>query len=131
VANALINTREAVTSAYKFGARFGGPVTGAAMAAVALAAQMANVKAIASQSFGGGGDSGGGSSSSGGGSSSTGAGSGGADAASSTSTQQSTAKTVTIALEGGDNSSYSKKQVRELIKQINDAVGDGARLRVA
>ena len=36
-----------------------------------------------------------------------------------------------IALQGNDNTQYSKKQVRDLIRQINEAVGDGARLAVA
>lgn len=55
IASALLDAREAVTGAYKVGARIGGPPVGAAFAAVAAAAQAANVAAIASTSFDGGG----------------------------------------------------------------------------
>lgn len=129
IANALLNTREAVTSAYKVGARFGGPPLGAAFAGVALAAQMANVRAIASQSFGGGGSADAG----GGGSASVGGGDGGGSAGASSSAAAPVAQggSVMIALQGNDNTQYSKKQVRDLIRQINEAVGDGARLAVA
>lgn len=38
---------------------------------------------------------------------------------------------VNINLEGGDAAVFSGKQVRSLIDQINEAVGDGARIRLA
>jgi hypothetical protein len=37
---------------------------------------------------------------------------------------------VNINLEGGDAAVFSGKQVRSLIDQINEAVGDGARIRL-
>lgn len=55
VANAMVNTYEGVTGAYTFGAKIGGPPLGAVFGAAALAAGLANVQAIASQKFGGGG----------------------------------------------------------------------------
>jgi tape measure domain-containing protein len=55
IANALINAKESVVSAYAFGSRTGGPILGAVFAAAAAAAQAANISSIASQQFGGGG----------------------------------------------------------------------------
>ncbi len=55
IANAVMNTSEAVTGAYKWGAQIGGPPLGAAMGALAFGAQIAQVNAIRSQSFGSGG----------------------------------------------------------------------------
>lgn len=54
-ANALIDTKAAVTGAYKWGASIGGPYAGAAAGALAFGAQMAQVSAIQSTTFGGGG----------------------------------------------------------------------------
>ena len=55
IAEALIEAKKSVVSAYNFGSKLGGPAVGAAFAGVAAVAQAANIKAIASQSFGGGG----------------------------------------------------------------------------
>jgi hypothetical protein len=55
IAEALIEAKKSVVSAYKFGSSIGGPAVGAAFAGVAAVAQAANIKAIASQSFNGGG----------------------------------------------------------------------------
>ena len=130
IANALLNAKESVVGSYKFGAAIGGPWLGATFGAIAAAAQAANVASIASQSFGGGsvGSAGGGSAGSVG---SSGAGTGAAGSNGTTNDKAKDSPTVTIALSGNDNTQYSKKQLRELIKQINDAVGDGARLKVA
>lgn len=54
MANAVVKGWEAVQSSYAFGASWGGPVAGAAMAAVAAAATAVNVMAIKNASFGGG-----------------------------------------------------------------------------
>jgi hypothetical protein len=51
IASAVVDMREAITGAYKVGARIGGPPLGAAFAATAGAAQAANIAAIASSSF--------------------------------------------------------------------------------
>lgn len=60
LANATISGVQAVQDSYKFGATWGGPAGGAAMAAIAVAATAANLAAINSTSFGGGGPSAGG-----------------------------------------------------------------------
>jgi hypothetical protein len=49
VAQATLNVPQAASNAFTVGAKLGGPVTGAAFAAVATAVQLANVSRIASQ----------------------------------------------------------------------------------
>ncbi len=120
LAEAAMNIPSAVSGAYTIGAQVGGPVLGAAFGATAFAAQVANLKAIQSATFGGGGSSGGGS-----------AGVGGA--ASAAQTQQAPApvqqRFVDINLYGSENAMFSKDSVRDLIKRINVEVKDGAVLR--
>ena len=58
VASATIDAWEAITGAYKVGARIGGPPLGAAFAAGAAAFQWPKIDAIMSTTFGGGGGSG-------------------------------------------------------------------------
>lgn len=55
ISGALLDMKEAITGAYKVGSKIGGPPLGAAYAAAAGAAQLANLNGIRSQSFGGGG----------------------------------------------------------------------------
>lgn len=55
IANAMIDAKASVVSAYKFGSGIGGPVLGAVFGGIAGAAQLANIASIKSQSFGGGG----------------------------------------------------------------------------
>jgi hypothetical protein len=55
LANAVIKGYESAVNAYAFGSRIGGPPVGAAMAALSIAATGAQINAIRSQSFGGGG----------------------------------------------------------------------------
>src|SRR5882672_2147111 len=55
LAQAAIDLPATAISAFKFGTAAGGPVVGAAMAAVAVAAQLAQIQAIRSTSFEGGG----------------------------------------------------------------------------
>lgn len=124
IARALIEARESVVSAYKFGTRLGGPALGAAFAGVAAAAQAANIAAIASTSFGNGGAV----SASGGAAGSTGASDPRDDLGRPLS--NSAPKQVIINLQGNDDTLFSKNTVRQLIEQINDAVGDGSRLVV-
>lgn len=57
LSNALLNIPEAASNAYTWGSRIGGPPFGAAMASLAVAAQVAQADAIKSQEFGGGGGS--------------------------------------------------------------------------
>lgn len=54
LANAVVKGIEAVQGAYAWGSTIGGPYVGAAMAAIAFAAQAINVAAIANSQFGGG-----------------------------------------------------------------------------
>ena len=60
LAEATINVPSTVMKAYEFGTGIGGPIVGAAMGAAALAAQLSQLKAIQSASFGGGSSGGGG-----------------------------------------------------------------------
>lgn len=62
IAEGLMGLRKSVMDAWTWGNRFGGPVVGAAMAGIAGAAQLANLNAIRSSQFSGGGSTGPGSS---------------------------------------------------------------------
>lgn len=53
-AQILLNIPESVSNSYAAGTKIGGPVVGVAFAAAALASQLGQLKAIQSQSFGGG-----------------------------------------------------------------------------
>jgi len=55
LANAVIKGYESAVNAYAFGSKWGGPAGGAAMAALSVAATGAQINAIRSQTFGGGG----------------------------------------------------------------------------
>jgi len=55
LANAVIKGYESAVNAYSFGTKIGGPPVGAAMAALSVAATGAQISAIRSQTFGGGG----------------------------------------------------------------------------
>jgi hypothetical protein len=121
LANAVMKGYESIQNAYAFGSRFAGPAGGAAMAAIAAVATGAQIRGIASQQFNGGGtvapsvaastpagavpvaDVGGG------------GGGGGAG------------QVVTINLTG---EIFGREQVRGLIGQINEAISDGAVLRL-
>ena len=122
LAEAAINVPSTVMKAYEFGTGIGGPIVGAAMGAAALAAQLSQLKAIQSASFGGGSSGGGG-------------GGGGAPSVGSVGGQEQqqqplTQRFVNINLSGSDNSMYSKGAVRDLITRINEELKDGAVLRV-
>ena len=54
MAMAALNIPEAASNAYAWASKLGGPVAGAAAAALAIAAQVGQLNAIKSQSFGGG-----------------------------------------------------------------------------
>lgn len=123
LAQAALEARETVVSAYKFGTRIGGPVVGAAFAAAAGAAQAANISQIASASFGGGGG-------------------GGVPTVGTAPVNQfgqrtdvggpagnSAQRNVTINIDS-DTGVFTTQQVRSLINQINEAVGDGATLNL-
>ena len=122
LAEAAINVPSTVMKAYEFGTGIGGPIVGAAMGAAALAAQLSQLKAIQSASFGGGSSGGGGGVSA----PSVGSVGGGQEQQQ----QPLTQRFVNINLSGSDNSMYSKGAVRDLITRINEEVKDGAVLRV-
>src|SRR5690606_17768601 len=120
IAQATLAAGESISDAYKWGTKLGGPGMGAAFAATAAAATAAQIASIASTQFGGGGGVKGGSYSK----PTDAIASGPAQAA----PQQEQGPAVTINIGDG---LYSGKAVRDLIGAINEAVGDGARLRVA
>lgn len=122
IANATISGIEAAVHAWKWGMQTGGPYVAAAFTAASVAATAVQISQIASQSFGGGG--GGASGFSGGVPAVTTApqpGSGQNGGAS--------GKTVSIFLQGDGR--YDRKQIEDMIKGINDAVGDGVVLRAS
>jgi hypothetical protein len=125
IANALLAARESVTSAYRFGARIGGPFLGAAFAATAALATATQVRQLASTSFNSG-TSAAGSVGSAGGSSGTLATSQTA-AAQPVSSAQSAPQIVSIQLQGDV---FGREAVRNLISEINEAISDGAVLRL-
>jgi hypothetical protein len=110
IASAVINTAQSVTKSL---AEYGGTPWGwaaAAAAAAAGAAQIATIRSTTKNSGGGGGSA-------------------GAPVASAAVTAPAAPQqSVTIALQG---ERFGREQVRALIAQINDAVSDGAVLRVA
>jgi hypothetical protein len=124
ISSALISAKEAVVHAYDKGNSVGGPVLGAAFAAVAAATTASQIAAIRSQSFGGGG-----SVSAGGGGGGGGGASGGSDSGQAPTAEAAPAakQTVTIALQG---EVFGAKQVRDLIEKINDATKNGAILNM-
>jgi len=111
IAAAIINTAESVTKTL---ATYGATPWGIAAAAAAAAAGAAQISAIRSTTKGGGGGGGG----------DGGGGGGGAAAPAAAAPQQS----FLIDLQG---QTFGRDQVRGLIMQINEAIGDGAVLRVA
>lgn len=121
IASAVLSGIESVIHSYNFGARIGGPILGAAFAGIAGAVQFARIAQISSQSFNRGssgapavaaGPSGGAPAPPGGGAGGGGGGGG---------------QSVNISLVGDR---FGRTQVRDLIEEINDAVADGARLRI-
>lgn len=124
LAEAAVSIPETVIEAARAGTKMGGWPMGAAMGAAALASQLAQLRAIQSATFAGGGSAGGG-----------GAGGGGASASSVAQSQQPQQplqqRFVNLNLYGGDNTMYSKDSVRTLIQRIGEEVKDGAVLRVS
>lgn len=119
IANALLKAKESVTSAYAFGSKIGGPPLGAAMAGLAAAATAAQVSAIRSQQFGGGGSvSAGGSAS--------------AVAPTQTAAAGGAGVAQTITIQGVNSGDlFSGDAVRTLIDRLIDAQRNGARIVLA
>jgi len=115
-AQAIVKGIEAVQSAYAFGASWGGPIGGAAMAALAAGATAVQVAAIQSTQFG--------------------------STTAPSLAGSTTAPPVSVVQEpqrGGDRQTtliniqgdtFGRKQFRDLINQINETSGDGGRLVV-
>ena len=115
IASATISTYEAATDSFKFGAKIGGPPLGAAFAAPAVAAGLANISAIASTTMGGGGGGGG----------ATSAPSGGGQGA--TLTQENVVDaTFNLQTEQGF---VSTDQIRGVAAGLNEFIEDGGRIR--
>jgi len=122
-AQAILQTYEAASNAYTWGAAIGGPVVGATMAAIATAAQVAKVQSIMATSFGT-------SSASGIAPSQIGTSPTVVASPSTQPTTQAAPVQVTISL-GDDDMIISTASVRKLIEQINETAGDmGAQIRI-
>jgi hypothetical protein len=122
LASAVVKAYESITSAYAWGNKFGGPPLGAAFAAAASAFSFAQVRAIASQQFSGASGSAGAPAPSAVGGITPGGTPGAAGAA------FGGDQVVNISLQG---EIFNREQVRDLIGQINEAISDGAVLRLA
>lgn len=118
IAEAVVNGYSSAVSAWEKGMKIGGPPVAAAFAGASLAKTGALISSIKSTSSSG---AGGGASGAVGGASAT----SGAVAAQ---TAPQTSNQVAISLTGGDM--FSRDQVIQLINGINDAVDDGAQIRL-
>ena len=122
IAEGILSMRESIMTAYKFGSKFGGPPLGAAMAAIAGAAQLANLNSLRQSEFGGGGGGGGAPSAVGGA-----IGTFPADPVfgiPEEPQQQPATTNITINL-GDEDGLLPRSSVRNLINQINEEIGDG------
>lgn len=117
LAQATVDGYQAIVSSYAQGAKIGGPVVGAAYAATAAVATAVQIGKISSTSFGGGG-----------GSSSASAGGGSAPATQEAQQSQNPAQLVNLNLQGD---TFSRQSVESLIEELNEAVANGARIRVS
>ena len=117
LAEAVINIPSTVMAAVKHGTEMGGWPVGAAMGAAALASQLAQLRAIQSATFAGGGSAGGG-----------GAGVGASGAASAEPQQQQPImqRFVNVSVFGEENTMYSRDSVLKLMQRIGEEVKDGA-----
>lgn len=113
IAGAVVDGIAAAVGSFKVGAKIGGPVLGAAFAAASAASTFAQIQQIKSTQFGGAGS----------GQSIQ----GGQVVNNQPQPQQQPDRNISIALTG---SSFSGGDVRALIGQINDELGDGATLGV-
>lgn len=114
IAQATVDTYKAAVASYSWGATIGGPPLGAAAAATAVAAGMANIANINATQFGGGG--GGAQSSSNTAINST------TGATTNNSFTQQNARNITVSVNG---SRFSRDDVLDLVKQINEINREG------
>jgi hypothetical protein len=119
IANVGLKIPEAAANAYAWGSAWGGPPGGAAMAALAVAAQLGQMAAIQARSFDGGG--------------------GGAAPSLAGSTPATPVTPVTSGTPGRGQTTiinlqgefFTRKQIRSLLEQINEDSDDGGRLLFA
>lgn len=118
LAQAALNIPEAASNAYTWASKFGGPAAGAAAAALAVAAQVAQMDAIQSTSFGGGGHA------------PSVAGTTPAmpvTPVSSTQQQQDAPRPVDVRLHfDSDRSLFTRQEGERMLEVINDLIKDGA-----
>lgn len=117
IAEAVVNGYSAAVAAWEKGMKIGGPPVAAAFAGASLAKTGALISSINSTSKSGGG---------GGASGAVGGASGTSGSAAQAAPQ--TSSNVAISLTGGDM--FSRDQVIQLINGINDAIDDGAQIRL-
>ena len=123
ISEGILNLRESVSDAYKWGTKIGGPPLGVAFAAAAAAAQTANLAAIAATQYGGGG----------GGGSSGGGTIGPTNAFELPETRQEQSP-VTQEVTINVGTDLSSNIIRDFIEQINEQIDDGvliSKIRVA
>ncbi len=123
LADAAMNIPSTVMEAVRHGTKMGGWPVGVAMGAAALASQLAQLRAIQSATFAGGGSAGGG----GGG---VGVGASGASSAEPQQQQPIMQRFVNVSVFGEENTMYSRDSVLKLMQRIGEEVKDGAVLRV-
>jgi len=121
IATAVVKGYEAAVSSYAAGAKIGGPPVGAAFAAASLAATGAQISQIRASSFGKGATQNAAGFSGGVGAINT-------KGAAQQAPQQSARQDVNINLQG---EVFTRGTVLSLINELNEAVSDGARLRIS
>ena len=129
IAEAGVNTFLAATKAYQAlaGIPVVGPGLGAAAAAAAIAAGVVNIQKIRSMQFGGGGAAGGGGGTAPASSAATGAGGAGGAGGGGQGGGPVQSQQFNISLQG---ERFSQGQIRELLEDINEQLGDNATLQV-
>jgi hypothetical protein len=119
IATALIKAREAITSAYAFGNKIGGPPVGAAFAGVAGAFQASQIAGMRSSTLSGGG----------GGAAVSGGGGGGGGVAMQAQAPQQSSPTQMLQVSGISTSDmFSGQVVRDLANKLLDFQRDGGRV---
>ena len=118
IATALIKAREAITSAYSFGNKIGGPAVGAAFAGIAGAFQANQIAGMRSSTLSGGGSA-----------TVSGGGGGGSVAAVQSQAPQQASPTQMLQVSGVSTSDmFSGQVVRDLANKLLDFQRDGGRV---
>ena len=121
LAEAAMTIPSTVMEAVRHGTKMGGWPLGVAMGAAALASQLAQLRAIQSATFAGGGSAGGGG---------AGVGASGASSAEPQQQQPIMQRFVNVSVFGEENTMYSRDSVLKLMQRIGEEVKDGAVLRI-